>query len=119
QVWHNYAFDRHVMFNAPKGRDGERINCMGFAGDTMHMARLWDSSMEKKAGEGGFSLEALSLKLLGPEYKKTPMKELFGVPKIKKDGTPGNVKVLPAMDEIQDDPNMRPDWIKYSAYDAQ
>lgn len=34
-------------------------------GDTMHMARLWDTSMEKRAGEGGFSLEALSLKLLG------------------------------------------------------
>lgn len=34
-------------------------------GDTMHMARLWDTSMEKWAGAGGFSLEALSVKLLG------------------------------------------------------
>ena len=31
----------------------------------MHMARLWDTSMEKFSGEGGFSLGALSVKLLG------------------------------------------------------
>ena len=31
----------------------------------MHMARLWDTSMEKRFGEKGFSLEAISAKLLG------------------------------------------------------
>lgn len=65
QVWHNYGFDRHVMFNSPDAREEQKINCLGFGGDTMHMARLWDSSMTKMAGEGGFSLEALSVKLLG------------------------------------------------------
>jgi hypothetical protein len=40
KVWHNYGFDRHVLFN-------EGLNCRGFAGDTMHMARLWDSSRDK------------------------------------------------------------------------
>lgn len=50
QVWHNYSFDRHVM-----ERTGVRM--AGFAGDTMHMARLWDSS---RMGRGGYSLEALS-----------------------------------------------------------
>ena len=34
KVWHNYGFDRHVMGN-------EGISCKGFAGDTMHMARIW------------------------------------------------------------------------------
>lgn len=50
QVWHNYSFDRHVM-----ERLGLRMR--GFGGDTMHMARLWDSS---RMGRGGYSLEALS-----------------------------------------------------------
>ncbi len=50
QVWHNYGFDRHMM------RNKFGIECRGFAGDTMHMARLWDSS---RAGKG-YSLQALS-----------------------------------------------------------
>lgn len=119
KVWHNYGFDRHVMFNKPDRRDDQRIDCKGFGGDTMHMARLWDTSMEKRAGEGGFSLEALSLKLLGQKFRKTPMKELFGVAKLKKDGTPGNVFVLPPIDEIQTNPEVRQEFIAYSAYDAQ
>ena len=40
KIWHNYGFDRHVMMN-------EGIDCKGFAGDTMHMARLWDTSRDK------------------------------------------------------------------------
>ncbi|CAM9543134.1 unnamed protein product [Scytosiphon promiscuus] len=119
KVWHNYGFDRHVLFNSPDGREEQRINCLGFGGDTMHMARLWDTSMEKAAGETGFSLEALSLKLLGEEQRKTPMKQLFGVPKMKKDGTPGSMLVLPPIDEIQTNPTMRARFIEYSAYDAQ
>jgi hypothetical protein len=56
KVWHNYAFDRyasgfavaivvsvahvrHVLHNPPF-----EIDCMGLAGDTMHMARLEDTS---------------------------------------------------------------------------
>lgn len=42
KVWHNYGFDRHVLFN-------EGINCKGFYGDTMHMARLWDTSRGKRS----------------------------------------------------------------------
>jgi len=53
KVWHNYSFDRHVI-----ERMGFR--CAGFDGDTMHMARLWDSS---RTGRGGYSLEALTCKL--------------------------------------------------------
>lgn len=36
-MWHNYGFDRHVFYN-------HGINVRGFAGDTMHMARLYDAS---------------------------------------------------------------------------
>lgn len=32
------------------------IDCKGFGGDTMHMARLWNSSRKGK----GYSLESLS-----------------------------------------------------------
>ena len=39
------SYARHVMFN-------EGIDCRGFAGDTMHMARLWDTSLDKMAGAG-------------------------------------------------------------------
>lgn len=49
KVWHNYSFDRHVLRN-------HGIDCQGFAGDTMHMARLWDSSRQGK----GYSLESLT-----------------------------------------------------------
>lgn len=38
----------------------------------MHMARLWDTSMDKIRGQGGFSLEALSLKLLGEWFGYVP-----------------------------------------------
>lgn len=50
KVWHNYSFDRHVL-----ERMGIKIS--GFGGDTMHMARLWDSSRTTK---GGYSLEVLT-----------------------------------------------------------
>jgi DNA polymerase-1 len=49
KVWHNYGFDRHVFYN-------HGINVRGFGGDTMHMARLYDSS--KMFGE--YSLAALT-----------------------------------------------------------
>lgn len=50
QVWHNYGFDRHVLSNMG-------IAAAGFAGDTMHMARLADAS---RRGKKTYSLESLS-----------------------------------------------------------
>ena len=96
KVWHNYSFDRHVL-----ERRGFRLR--GFAADTMHMARLWDSS---RAGRGGYSLEALSsdAALMGegrlgdenaadtPVRGKVSMKALFGKPNVKADGTYGKVR---------------------------
>ncbi|CAE7235324.1 POLIB, partial [Symbiodinium sp. KB8] len=75
KLWHNYGFDRHVLFN-------EGIDVAGLGGDTMHMARLWTTARAKK---GGYSLESLSADLLG--HRKAPMKERFSVPKLKKDGS--------------------------------
>ena len=68
KVWHNYGFDRHVMYNT-------NIDLGGFAGDTMHMARLEDSSrMKFGGGGGGYSLAALTEDIVG--QRKRPMKEV-------------------------------------------
>lgn len=66
KCWHNYGFDRHVMANPPLN-----IHCRGFAGDTMHMARLWDSSRKLK----GYSLESLSSdQQVGILFSRSPCK---------------------------------------------
>jgi hypothetical protein len=93
QVWHNYAFDRHVFDNAG-------IKARGFGGDTMHMARLWNSSRTGK----GYSLESLTkdaevmkdaLDIEGAEEEllrsKQSMRELFAKPNVRKDGTDGKL----------------------------
>lgn len=107
KVWHNYGFDRHVMWN-------EGINCKGFGGDTMHMARLQDTSRSKNGS--GYSLEALTGEMLS--MRKRPMKEIFGVPRIKKDGTPGNILDVPPVEVLQRNPRFRKNFIIYSCYDA-
>lgn len=113
KVFHNYGFDRHVLWN-------EGIDCQGFGGDTMHMARLQDTSRAKGQGEGrglGYSLEALTSTILG--MRKRPMKEIFGVPRLRKDGTPGNIIDLPKLEVLQRDPKFRTNFILYSCYDAE
>jgi DNA polymerase I len=107
KVWHNYSFDRAILRN-------HKIDVKGFAGDTMHMARLWDTS---RTFDGGYSLEGLSADLL--QLKKRPIKERFGSPKIKKDGTDGKEIVIPALDVLQRDQDRVADWIDYSTYDTQ
>lgn len=110
KVWHNYGFDRHVMWN-------EGIDCRGFGGDTMHMARLQDTSRSKYGLGTGYSLEALTESLL--ERRKKPMKELFGIKRTRKDGTEGLVADIPPIEVMQRDPKHRQSWIIYSAYDAE
>ena len=112
KVWHNYGFDRHVMWN-------HGINVMGFGGDTMHMARLQDTSRSRSSiGPGtGYSLEALTEELL--KVRKTPMKEIFGVKRLRKDGTEGSLVDIPPVEVIQRDPKHRERWIQYSSYDAK
>lgn len=79
QVWHNYGFDRHVLFN-------EGIDAQGLGADTMHMARIWDTN---RLTRGGYGLEDLSRELLGSGEKKVGMREIFGTPKLKKVGFAG------------------------------
>jgi hypothetical protein len=108
KVWHNYGFDRHMMWN-------EGIDVRGFGGDTMHMARLQDTARLK--GRGGYSLEALTDDLLNS--RKKPMKEIFGVKRLRKDGTEGILVDMPPIEVMQRDPKHRTQWIQYSCYDAK
>lgn len=112
KVWHNYGFDRHVMWN-------EGIDVRGFGGDTMHMARLQDSSRARTEGASGngYGLEALTEDLLS--RRKQPMKEIFGIKRLRKDGTEGILVDMPPVEVMQRDPRHRAKWIKYSCYDAE
>jgi DNA polymerase-1 len=108
KVWHNYSFDRHVLFN-------HQINVKGFGGDTMIMARLQDSARMP----GTYSLAALSKdhKLGAPKKK---MDDIFGKHKKKIDGTDAKgKKTLPPLDGLQRDPVNVLQWIEYSTLDAE
>jgi DNA polymerase I len=121
KVWHNYSFDRHVVEN-------HGIKLAGFAADTMHMARLWNTNRKL---DGGYSLEALTSdpdvmadcgEMLSASETmmraKLGMKKIFGKPKLKKDGTPGKTIELPPMEVIQTTSDSRDRWIEYAALDA-
>ena len=47
------------------------------------------------------------LDTLPNELAKAPMKELFGIPVHKKDGTPGKKVEIPPVDELQSNPLTR------------
>ncbi|KAJ1389585.1 Ribonuclease H-like superfamily [Sesbania bispinosa] len=117
KVWHNYSFDCHIIENY-----GFKVS--GFHADTMHMARLWDSSRQLN---GGYSLEALTgdrrvmskaqlnhdKDLIG----KVSMKTIFSKNKVKKDGTEGKTITIAPVEELQRDERIP--WICYSALDAR
>ncbi|XP_051135305.1 DNA polymerase I B, chloroplastic/mitochondrial-like [Andrographis paniculata] len=116
KVWHNYSFDNHVIENY-----GLKVS--GFYADTMHMARLWNSSRQT---EGGYSLEALTSDpriMLDAEkgpgemlIGKVSMKNIFGVKKIKKDGSEGKLITIPPVEDLQR--LERKLWVSYSALDS-
>jgi 3'-5' exonuclease len=108
KVWHNYGFDRHVMWN-------EGIDVRGFGGDTMHMARLLDTDRIHRGS--GYSLEELTEDVV--RRRKKPMKEIFGIPRQRKDGSAGLILDIPPVEVLQRDPTHRAKWIEYSCYDAQ
>ncbi|KAL0302053.1 UNVERIFIED_CONTAM: DNA polymerase I A, chloroplastic/mitochondrial [Sesamum radiatum] len=95
------VFDNHVIENYG-------LKLSGFYADTMHMARLWNSS---RRTEGGYSLEALtgdsqimSDANRGPGEKvigKVSMKNIFGRKKLKKDGSEGKLITIPPVEELQ------------------
>ncbi|XP_057464463.1 DNA polymerase I A, chloroplastic/mitochondrial-like [Actinidia eriantha] len=110
KIWHNYSFDKHILENYG-------LNVSGFHADTMHMARLWDSSRRIK---GGYSLEALTCdpvvccdeNLIG----KVSMKTIFGRRNVKKNGSEGKIITIPPVEELQRED--RKQWICYSALDS-
>ncbi|TXG48457.1 hypothetical protein EZV62_027751 [Acer yangbiense] len=116
KVWHNYSFDNHVIENYG-------IKLSGFHADTMHMARLWDSS---RRNEGGYSLEALTgdpRVMSGAELErekdligKISMKTIFARKKLKKDGSEGKTSIIPPVEELQREERRL--WICYSALNA-
>ncbi|KAJ4745777.1 DNA polymerase I [Rhynchospora pubera] len=117
KVWHNYSFDSHIIENYG-------INLSGFHADTMHMARLWDSSRRL---DGGYSLEALSgdSRVMsgahsGPKSAlnigKISMKSIFGKKKVKKDGSEGKLITMNPVETLQREE--RELWVSYSALDS-
>ena len=64
-----------------------------------------------------YSLESLTEDLLG--QRKVPMREIFGVRRLRKDGSEGALVDLPPVEVLQRDPKYRKNWIKYSAFDAK
>ncbi|KNA03945.1 hypothetical protein SOVF_204340, partial [Spinacia oleracea] len=116
KVWHNYSFDSHVLENYG-------IKPSGFYADTMHMARLWDSS---RRTVGGYSLEALTsnpdvmyANAMGHDddlMGKISMKTIFGRRKTKKDGSQGKTVSLLAAEELQKEE--RVPWICYSSLNS-
>ncbi|XP_027341576.1 DNA polymerase I A, chloroplastic/mitochondrial-like isoform X2 [Abrus precatorius] len=117
KVWHNYSFDCHVIQNY-----GFKVS--GFHADTMHMARLWDSS---RRWVGGYSLEALtgdrevmSKAKLDHEKDligKVSMTTIFGQKKVKKDGSEGKMITIAPVEVLQRDERIP--WICYSVLDAR
>lgn len=109
KVFHNWSFDSHMFAN-------HGVHVKGFAGDTMHMGRLWDSS--RALSGGGYKLSSLCHDLLG--WGKTDMKVAFGRHKLKSDGTPGKAVFLPSSLELQTDPDgeVFRRWVHYSTYDT-
>lgn len=108
KVWHNYSFDRHILSN-------HHIDVQGLGGDTIHMARLWDASRNSTGGR--YSLESLTNELL--PTGKTSMTTRFSSPKVKKNGEPGKIMVMPQLDDLQRNIDTVKDWIDYSVLDAQ
>eukprot|EP00457_Paulinella_chromatophora_P002195 gb/GEZN01002199.1/.p1 GENE.gb/GEZN01002199.1/~~gb/GEZN01002199.1/.p1 ORF type:complete len:806 (+),score=177.31 gb/GEZN01002199.1/:46-2418(+) len=110
KAFHNYSFDRHVLGN-------HEIHCKGFAADTMHMARLWDSAMTTFDGGQGYSLEGLSKKLL--QKSKVSMKTRFSKVRVLKNGEEGKNTELPKVEVLQSEPETREDFIDYACFDAE
>ncbi|KAK3189169.1 hypothetical protein Dsin_028730 [Dipteronia sinensis] len=123
KVWHNYSFDNHVIENYG-------IKLSGFHADTMHMARLWDSSRQNVGGYSleapGYSLDALTgdpRVMSGAELEhekdligKISMKTIFARKTLKKDGSEGKTSMIPPVEELQREERRL--WICYSALEA-
>ncbi|CAL4893473.1 unnamed protein product [Urochloa decumbens] len=112
KVWHNYSSDSHAIKKYG-------IKVAGFHADTMHLARLWDSSI-KNDGE---LLEELTNdpRIMDtvpedlPKLGKISMKTIFGRKKFRKDESEGKVYVEPVKELQREDREL---WICYSSLDS-
>lgn len=95
KVFHNYSFDRAMFHN-------EGISVAGFAGDTMHMARLEHSDRES------YKLEVLGRELLGPAWGKQSLAGVMGGAKVR------SVEDL----HRSVSPETRAAWVEYSTFDT-
>lgn len=141
KVWHNYGFDRHIIYN-------HGINVKGFGGDTMHMARLANPSR----GPGEYSLSSCSHyyntlmskiknKLVNDlqvqyhndpkvletlkNYSKTSklkvkktMEELFAYHKTLKSGVQSKIVSVPTTEELHTKAEFFDSWVQYATMDA-
>lgn len=106
KVWHNYSFDRHMFAN-------HGIDVRGFAGDSMHMARLVNTA------QGSYSLEALCKVYFNENFTKTNLIDKFGKKEKLKNGAEGKRLILPDTVMLQTKPETRGDWIDYATRDAE
>lgn len=95
KVFHNYSFDRAMFFN-------EGVTVAGFAGDTMHMARLQHSDRLH------YSLEILGETLLGIGWGKQSLKELMREEHVKR----------PEDLHLSTSATTRSAWTEYSTFDT-
>ncbi|CAN6277087.1 unnamed protein product [Urochloa humidicola] len=115
KVWHNYSFDSHVIENYG-------IKISGFHADTMHLARLWDSS--RRPPDVGYSLEVLTndhmvMGVVPKELQKIgkqSMKTIFDRKNINKDGSEGKNTPIEPVEILQRED--RELWICYSSLDS-
>ncbi|KAG2581415.1 hypothetical protein PVAP13_6KG042400 [Panicum virgatum] len=114
KVWHNYSFDSHAIENYG-------IKVAGFQADTMHLARLWDSSREN---DDGYSLEGITndRRVMDtvpedlPKLGKISMKTIFDRKKVRKVVSEGKVLSFEPVKEFQREG--RELWICYSSLDS-
>lgn len=107
KVWHNYSFDKHVLAN-------HGIEPAGFGADTMHMARLVDSSRKR------YSLEELCKHYLDRGLLKKNMTDRFEKSVLLKDKkTEAKKKFVPSTVDLQQSLDTRLAWIDYATADAE
>mmetsp|Transcript_13417 Transcript_13417/g.35678 ORF Transcript_13417/g.35678 Transcript_13417/m.35678 type:complete len:818 (+) Transcript_13417:728-3181(+) len=97
------------------------LQMSGFGGDTMHMARLYDSARLRTHGGDGYSLEALGRDLLSDGRAKVSMKTLFPEFFRKKriEGEGSDRKSYLDVLKMQTDPLTKDAFVCYAAYDAK
>lgn len=95
KVFQNYSFDRAQFF-----RHGCRV--AGFAGDTMHLARLQNSDAES------YSLKELGRRILDEAWVKEDL------PRLMREGQ----ATCPSQLHLHEDLNIRASWVDYSTFDT-